>query len=103
MSTRTDSCELRIDGQLAGRLDDLRKLWTAHSEGKEQCGELGAFTEYGLCFDYLPALTYSDQKEAFFRYQLSWGGPSDEFRFFVNPETITKWGLDGICETRTGK
>jgi len=29
---------------------------------------------------------FSDQKEAYIRYQLSWGGPADEFRFFINPD-----------------
>lgn len=96
-SIRNDTCEQRVEAHFQGRVDDLRRLWKAHGEGTE-CGDLGTFPEYGLCFDYVPALTYRDQKEAFFRYQLSWGGPSDEFRFFVNPELschrIEYWFLD---------
>jgi hypothetical protein len=96
---RTDTCELRVDRRLEGRLDDLRQLWRAYCEGKEEeSGDLGTFTEYGLCFDYVTALTFTDQKEAYFRYQLSWGGPSEEFRFFVNPDLschrIEYWFLD---------
>ena len=98
MTSRNNSCELRIDSEFKGRLADLRRLWSAYCEGQEDCGDLGTFTEYGLCFDYVPALTYSDQKEAFFRYQLSWGGPSDEFRFFVDPDLschrVEYWFLD---------
>jgi len=41
--------------------------------------------QYGLCFDYVEAGTFEDQKEGYFRWQLSWGGPSDEFRIFYNP------------------
>jgi len=37
---------------------------------------IGSFGDYGLSFDYV------DQD--YFRYQLSWGGPSDEIRFYKN-------------------
>ena len=33
--------------------------------------------EYPLCFDYLP-------EEGFFRYQIAWGGPQYEVRFYTN-------------------
>ena len=95
-----DTCEARIADNLQSRLDDLRKLWTAYCDGDESrhANELGTFFEYGLCFDYVPPHTFSGQKEANFRYQLSWGGPADEFRFFVNPDLschrIEYWFLD---------
>jgi hypothetical protein len=38
--------------------------------------------EYGLCFDYVAPGTFNDQDEGYWRYQLSWGGPSDEIRFY---------------------
>lgn len=41
---RTDSCELRVDRHLAGRLDDLRRLSSAYRERKEEPDECGAFT-----------------------------------------------------------
>jgi hypothetical protein len=43
-------------------------------------------SEYGLAFDYVPAGTFDDQRHGYFRYQLSYGGPSEEFRFFVDLE-----------------
>ena len=56
------------------------------------------FYEYGLSFDYVAAGTFTDQDQAYFRYQLSWGGPSTEFRFYVNPDltpySIEYWYLD---------
>ena len=92
---RTMTCEARIDPHLEERMEDLRRLWQASCDGKEE-GE--SLCEYGLCFDYVEPNTFADQKEAYFRYQLSWGGPSDEFRFFVNPDLschrIEYWFLD---------
>lgn len=43
---------------------------------------LQEFHEYGLCFDYVAPRTFRDQDEGYWRYQLSWGGPSDEIRFY---------------------
>ena len=42
--------------------------------------------EYGLSFDYVPSATFEDQAVGYFRYQLSYGGPAEEFRFYVDPE-----------------
>jgi len=48
--------------------------------------DLGNINEYGLCFDYVSPGTFTDQREGYFRWQLSTGGPGDEFRFYVNPD-----------------
>ena len=48
----------------------------------EQSYEL--FYEYGLAFDYVAPETFSDQERGYFRYQISYGGPSEEFRFYVD-------------------
>lgn len=85
-------CEARIDQELT-RLDDLRRLLNG-----EQDDELGALEHYPLGFDYVAPNTFDDQKEGYFRYQISWGGPSDEFRFPVNPDLschrVEYWFLD---------
>jgi len=64
----------------------------------EEHPDLGSFWDYGLCFDYVPDGTFSDQDEGYFRYQLSTGGPGDEFRFFVGydhrPYRVEYWFLD---------
>ena len=54
--------------------------------------ELGSFYDYGLCFDFVDAGTF-DNSEGYYRYQLSWGGPSDEIRFY-NDGTIECVFLD---------
>ena len=97
MKQRT--CEDRVEMHLESRIDDLKKLWANYCNGKEDDDEdLGNIYEYGLCFDYVPAGTFSDQREGFFRYQLSTGGPGDEFRFFADVtrdvHRIEYWFLD---------
>jgi len=96
---RQKSCEERVDNELAGTLETLRALWASHCEGEETCEEYETnIYEYGLSFDYVGHGTFSDQEEGFFRYQLSWGGPSDEFRFYCDAEShcykIEYWFLD---------
>lgn len=93
-----ESCEQRVEAHLRGRIADLSHLWAAHCEGRETVDDLGSLYEYGLCFDYVAPETFEGQKEGYFRYQLSWGGPSDEFRFFVGPDMTCHrteyWFLD---------
>lgn len=96
MTTRQRSCDERVDSELADRIEDLRRVWDAYCRGEGD--EAEEFHEYGLTFDYVPAGTFGDQEEGYFRYQLSWGGPSDEFRFFVDAgghlHRIEYWFLD---------
>ena len=35
-----------------------------------------------LSWDYVEAYTFENQSEGYYRLQLSWGGPSDEFRIY---------------------
>ena len=94
------SCEARVDKAMESTLDDLRKLWEAYCDGDEDrySEDLGNIFEYGLCFDYVAPETFSDQKIGYFRYQLSWGGPSEEFRIYTdasfNAHIIEFWFLD---------
>ena len=43
-----------------------------------------ARSNYALSWDYVPADTFDDQEQGYFRYQISWGGPSEEIRFYVD-------------------
>jgi len=54
---------------------------------------LGNLNEYGLGFDYVPPGTFPDQEEGYFRYQLSWGGPSDEFRIYADQINRWQWSI----------
>jgi len=93
------TCKQRVRGELRSRISDIKKLWKAYREGNENgVDDLGTFNEYGLSFDYVAPGTFEDQKRGYFRYQLSWGGPSDEFRFYcdenLSPVEIGYWFLD---------
>ena len=95
----TESCKDRVAGHLQDAIEDIRKLWKLYQRDPEAYDdELGNFYEYGLCFDYVAKGTFDDQPRGYFRYQLSYGGPSDEFRFYVDetldPYEIEYWFLD---------
>ena len=42
------------------------------------------FSNYGLCFDYVEDGSEYNPDEPYFRYQIAWGGPSYEIRFYEN-------------------
>src|SRR4030042_934462 len=97
--SKEKSCKGRINEHLDDRISDLEKLWSAYKEDPEKSlDDLGNFNEYGLSFDYVAPNTFEDQRRGYFRYQLSWGGPSDEFRFYcdetLEPYRIEYWFLD---------
>ncbi len=93
------TCKKRIANEYKGRINDLRKLWNLYSTDTEAYDdELGNFNEYGLSFDYVAPGTFKGQRKGYFQYLLSYGGPSDEFRFYTDGNfNITKieyWFLD---------
>lgn len=79
------TCEERIDAELKKTISYMREMWDVYTGEKEPTDEITeeSFHEYGLSFDYVePA---EPGENGYFRYQLSWGGPSDEFRFYCDP------------------
>jgi hypothetical protein len=94
--TRQQTCEQRVEQNLKGRIRDLSRLWDAFCSGKDDEGD--SLYDYGLSFDYVEPGTFNGQREGYFRYQLSWGGPSDEFRFYANPDLschrVEYWFMD---------
>ena len=99
MAEKQLTCRERVNEELRKSISDLRKLWKLYCKGNERGDpDLGTFEDYGLSFDYVAAGTFEDQPHGYFRYQLSWGGPSDEFRFFVDqdftPYKIEYWFLN---------
>ena len=95
----TQSCREKVRDKLRDRVTDISTLWRLYQKDPDAYHpDLGNFHEYGLCFDYVAKGTFSDQKRGYFRWQLSWGGPADEFRFYtdelLNPVDIEYWFLD---------
>ena len=76
-------------------LNDLLKLKNDYEDYEDINEALGS---YGLSFDYVEMGTFTDQKEPYYRFQISWGGPSDEFRFYhdsnLKVNRIEYWFLD---------
>ena len=81
MSNPELTCEQRITEELA----NVAEVFTLYMEDsdfyEEGNDELPPFYEYGLDFSYVEPNTFNDQFVGYYRYQLSYGGPSDELRF----------------------
>ena len=98
MNTDT-TCKARINEHYKGRIEDIRQLWEAYKVNPEaEVEDVGTWSEYGLCLDYVAPRTFRDQRRGYLRYQLSTGGPGDEFRFYMAEDlTLTRveyWFLD---------
>lgn len=115
---KSSTCSDRIGAHLQGLLIDLQAMINpegmslaerqqfvddfgldAHPDDEDFASvALDTFYEYGLDFGWIAPGTFGDQPQGYYRYQLSWGGPSDEFRFFVNPDLscwrVEYWFLD---------
>ena len=98
--TKQATCEDRIDRELTATLQTLRNLWEHYQQDPEAYHpeEETNLDEYGLDFSYVEPYTFKDQRDGYWRYQLSWGGPSDEFRIWVDSERdiqeIEYWFMD---------
>jgi len=89
-------CKDRVESYFEDRMEDIRKLFYAKDNYDE---EIGYLHEYGLSIDFVEAGTFKDQREDYYRYQLSWGGPSEEFRIYKNGDVefwLLDW-FDGAC------
>jgi hypothetical protein len=82
MNEQQKTCEQLIDSRLKDRAHDIKKFMELDDIWEDEAEGLGLWDEYGLCFDYVEKDTFDNQAEGYFRYQLSWGGPSDEINFY---------------------
>ena len=75
------SCKQRIKKEWKSRQQDLQD---PHYEA--------------LAFDYVEPHTFDKQPEGYWRWQFSWGGPSDELRAYVNRDDsihrVEYWFMD---------
>lgn len=95
--TTEKRCIDLVQERFEDRLSTIQQALQNLHEGKEPDAE-GSLFDIALGFDFVPAHTFEDQKEHYFRWQLSWGGPSDEFRVYTdnqnNIKTIEYWYMD---------
>ena len=56
---------------------------------------VGSFFDYGLAVDYVAPGTFKN-KAGYLRYQLSYGGPSEEVRFYFTPNAIEAYKIEFV-------
>ena len=95
----TKRCSEQVQEALESRMDDIARMhkagyWTEDDDVPEELREeLPGLANYGLCINKVEAETFEDQSKPYIRYQLSWGGPSEEFRLYEDG-TLEFWFLD---------
>ena len=108
MQTKEKKCIDFVQSEYDYRLNKFKEAYDYFFEDEESrkpndalehCEDFSQYiSEYGLCFDKVEPNTFQDQKLGYWRWQLSWGGPSDEFRIFVDEDKniykIEYWFLD---------
>lgn len=91
------TCREQVQEHKNSRLNDLKILLYGDDEAKER-EELPDLWDYGLGFDYVPSNTFGNQPQGYFRFQISWGGPAEEIRFYTDATTTLYkaefWFLD---------
>lgn len=55
----------------------------------------GSFYDYGLAVDYVTPGTFNN-KAGYLRYQLSYGGPSEEIRFYFTPKAREAYKIEFV-------
>jgi len=100
MNADQPKCKDLVADNWKSRKNAFQSWYDQAMEGGEMDNEeYGSFYDYGLSVDYVEPGTFDGQNEGYGRYQLSWGGPSDELRFFFSPRgnvpyRIEYWYMD---------
>lgn len=73
----TKKCSDLISEKYRDRLNQFKK-------GLKTKDPMNWIVESVLGFDYVEPETFKDQNQGYWRMQISWGGPSDEIRWYTN-------------------
>ena len=84
---------------VVGQWERTRKALKAFQNDKLTNEEECTLYEYGLSFDFVEPNTFDDQPIGYWRYQMSFGGPADEIRYYLDVDEALK---EGIVETIDG-
>lgn len=86
-------CINRVNNEYQSRLKEIKKAYK-----NKNLDFVEWLNEFGLGWDYVLSNTFDNQEQGYYRWQLSWGGPSDEFRIFTdhekNIQSVEYWFLD---------
>lgn len=89
---KQQTCAERIKSNLKDREEDLMRFYNAWYGKEKWTDEISnEWQSYGLSYDFVEA-SDSNNQEGYYRFQISWGGPSDEIRFYDNRTEY--WFLD---------
>ena len=80
-------CVDLIQQKFQDRNDNISDIFQLKNDYQEYETSYEAFVSFGLSVDYIEPNTFEDQKNGYIRYQLSYGGPSDELRFYIDDAT----------------
>ena len=79
--SRDQTCAERVASAWEGRKADL-EIFMNRQDQEDDPEEVGLYHEYALAFDYVCPYTWPDQAQGYWRYQISYGGPSEEIRIY---------------------
>ena len=85
------SCADILPYAMENRLNEMKEMWDVFCGRKKPTEDIteDTFHEYGLSFDYVDEDENDDNN--YFRYQISYGGPSEEIRFFCYKNHRGNW------------
>jgi len=69
--------------KLAARIQQIKQALSSSTR-------LDTLQELGLGWTYVEPDTYADQPLGYFLWELSWGGPADQFLFYHNGKRVWK-------------
>ena len=85
------TCKELVSERLQSRVESIKEMLETFYEKanydnkKDIDNALQTINEWGLSFDWVEETEDSD---GFYRYQISWGGPSDEFQCVLEDDHI---------------
>ncbi len=79
--TKQKTCAELISARYVDRLKQFDDAWNDDSIFFPQY-----LSENTLAFDFVEPYTFKDQPDGYWRMQISWGGPSDEVRWYSDGE-----------------
>ena len=84
------SCADIIPYAMENRLNEMQEMWDVYCGWEKPTDEIteDSFHKYGLSFEYVDE---GDDDNNYFRYQISYGGPSEEIRFYCYKNHFGQW------------
>jgi len=88
------TCKERINDEYTDRIDTIESIFDRIDDGHNDNDDGAIDAAYNELdymaldpqtpLEYIPSDTWDGQDDGFIRWHLSWGGPEDQFRFFID-------------------